>query len=214
MFRLDSTGQTLDHSSSSNSLEESICSYCSSDADDCSEDVGCSIDVDIPDGRLSTPAFTKTMLQISPLDGTSDHYTIRLVTNHHSFSLGRSVSIRTINSLYFIQKSLKDLHPYVNIPSLPPKFIFSMFSSQKQCKIIAKFLQQVLSIREYLSNKAVHLFLQTNLTLEKIKLNIEGVRDDDVPAFPIVDKRDNLRNGFSEIFSYNCNVIDERINIK
>ena len=73
-------------------------------------------------------------------------------------------------------------------------------SYQKQCEIYAQFLLQVLSIREYLSNKAVHLFLQTNLTLEKIRLNIEGVRDDDVPQFPIVDKRDNSKNGFSEIF--------------
>ena len=59
---------------------------------------------------------------------------------------------------------------------------------------------QVLSTPEYLSNKAVHLFLQTGLSVDKIRLNIEGLRDDDVPAFPIVDKRTNSRNGFSEIF--------------
>jgi len=59
----------------------------------------------------------------------------------------------------------------------------------------------VISTREHLSNRALHLFLQTNLSLEDIKLNIEGLRDDDVPDFPLVDKRNNSKGGFAEIFS-------------
>ena len=74
MFRLDSTGQTLNHSSSSNLLDESTYSNCVCSGDDYIEDIGCCIDVDIPDGRLYTHAINKTILQISPLDGTSDHY--------------------------------------------------------------------------------------------------------------------------------------------
>jgi len=195
MYRLDSTGDTLNSTYSSDVFEESFGSSCEE-----SEQLGFTTDIDIPDGRLSCPDIKRTILQVAPLEGASDHFTLRLVTNHHSFSLGRSVAIRTITSLYYLQNSLRDFHPYVKAPSLPPKFLFSFLSYQRQCEIFAKFLQEVLVKHEYLSNKAVHLFLQTNLTLEKIKLNIEGIRDDDVPNFPLVDKRNNKKVGFSEIF--------------
>ena len=102
--------------------------------------------------------------------------------------------------MFSSQAALRDLHSYINVPSLPPRLLLCMMSYQKQCEVITHFLQEVLSTREYLSNKVLHLFLQTNLTLEKIKLNIDGLRDDDVPQFPLEDKRDNSRNGFSEIF--------------
>ena len=55
--------------------------------------------------------------------------------------------------------------------------------------VLARFTQQLLSVREYLSSKALHLFLQTGLSIEKIRLNIMGLRDDDVPSNPLVDKR-------------------------
>ena len=65
---------------------------------------------------------------------------------------------------------------------------------------ISRFTHELLSTREYLSSKALHLFLQTGLSIQKISLNIQGLRDDDVPSFPLVDKRNNSRNGFSQIF--------------
>jgi len=84
--------------------------------------------------------------------------------------------------------------------SLPNRLLFYLCSSQRQCDILATFLRDVIAIKEHRANRALHLFLQTNLSLEDIKLNIEGLRDDDVPDFPLVDKRDNSRNGFSQIF--------------
>ena len=98
------------------------------------------------------------------------------------------------------QESLRELNPYVARPSLPNRFLFSMFSSQRQCDILAKFLGDVITIKEHRANRALHLFLQTSLSLEDIKLNIEGLRNDDVPDFPLVDKRNNSKNGFSQIF--------------
>ena len=64
----------------------------------------------------------------------------------------------------------------------------------------SRFTHELRSTREYLSSKALHLFLQTGLSIQKISLNIQGLRDDDVPSFPLVDKRNNSRNGFSQIF--------------
>ena len=99
-----------------------------------------------------------------------------------------------------LQSQLSAHHPHLRVPGLPPRLLLHLLPRARQAASLATFLQQVLSTREYLSNKAVHLFLQTQLSLEKIKLNIEGLRDDDVPSFPLVDKRNNSKNGFSQIF--------------
>ena len=105
------------------------------------------------------------------------------------------------------QESLRELNPYVSRPSLPNRFLFSMFSSQRQCDILAKFLGDVITTKEHRANRALHLFLQTNLSLEDIRLNIEGLRNDDVPDFPLVDKRNNSSNGFSQIFLAGIDII-------
>ena len=85
-------------------------------------------------------------------------------------------------------------------PSLPPRLVLTLLSRARQAAVLAKFTQELLSVREYLSSKALHLFLQTGLSIEKIRLNIMGLRDDDVPTCPLVDKRNNSRNGFLQIF--------------
>ena len=98
MLRLDSTGQ-----SSASLLDESFSSGC----EDGLEDVGCCVSVDIVDERIS-PCDSRTVLSVSTLESKSDNFSIRLATNHHSFSLGRSVTIRTLNSLYFLQVNNED----------------------------------------------------------------------------------------------------------
>ena len=54
-----------------------------------------------------------------------------------------------------------------------------------------------------MSNKAVHLFLQTQLSMEEIRENVEGVRDD--PVVESIDKvlgddRKVEREGFMSLF--------------
>ena len=92
------------------------------------------------------------------------------------------------------------LHPYLSTPRLPPKPLLLFNSQHRKLEIFAKFLSSVLHERQYLSNKALHLFLQTNLSLERIQQNLDGVRDDDVPTNPLVDRRSNSKNGFNLIF--------------
>ena len=63
--------------------------------------------------------------------------------------------------------------------------------------------RQVLSLRELLSNKALHLYLQSRLSMEKIKLNVDGKRDDDVALAVtdiIRDERNIAREGFGVLF--------------
>ena len=68
---------------------------------------------------------------------------------------------------------------------------------------LATFLTGVLAETQFLSNKAIHLFLQTQLSMEMIKENMEGKRDDEV----VVDKnrvfkdvRNNAKEGFGVLF--------------
>ena len=88
-----------------------------------------------------------------------------------------------------LQSWLADHHPYLSPPSLPPRLVLTLLPRPRQAAVLARFTQQLLSVREYLSSKALHLFLQTGLSIEKIRLNIMGLRDDDVPSNPLVDKR-------------------------
>ena len=58
-------------------------------------------------------------------------------------------------------------------------------------------------MRELLSNKAVHLFLQSPLSVADIRDNVEGRRDDEValsPAEVIRDDRKVSRQGFGDLF--------------
>ena len=214
MNRLDSEGLSVSFSSCS--LSQLDDSYCSSD--DYLEETGATIDLELPDGTKEVEV-SRLLLSVGPVEGLKDHFTVRLATNHYSFTLGRSVAIRSYNSFLYIQvtlttmwssrtrnlsnsfqKSLGELNPYALRPSLPNRLIFYLQSAQRQCEILATFLRDVIAIKEHRANRALHLFLQTDLSLEEIKLNIDGLRDDDVPNFPLVDKRENSRNGFSQIF--------------
>ena len=51
----------------------------------------------------------------------------------------------------------------------------------------------MLTTPEFLSSRAVHLYLQTSLSLHQIEENLAGLRDDEVASFPLVDKRENSR---------------------
>jgi len=198
MQRLDSTGYCSSHDDSSCSGEE---------WDRGSEDseAGVILEVAIPDMRLETEAghCSRTVLSVSPLGEAGSVFTLRLATSHHSFSLKRSVATRSTEDFYQLQSWLSGHtghYPRLSVPSLPPRLMMTVFSRPRQAAVLARFTHELLSTREYLSSKALHLFLQTGLSIQRISLNIQGLRDDDVPSYPLVDKRNNSRNGFSQIF--------------
>ena len=62
---------------------------------------------------------------------------------------------------------------------------------------------KIIKQRELLSNKAVHLFLQSSLSVSSIQDNVEGRRDDEVAVDPrevIKDDRMISREGFGSLF--------------
>jgi hypothetical protein len=68
---------------------------------------------------------------------------------------------------------------------------------------LATFLSGVLAEKQLLSNKALHLFLQTQLPIQKIKDNLEGKRDDEVVVDKskiVKDDRNNAKEGFGGLF--------------
>jgi len=143
------------------------------------EDVGVTVDIDIVDGRLDHPK-SRTILRVKPVDEDGELVCVRLQTNHHAFSRGGSITIRSFHRFYSLQRLLREQHPYITTPSLPARPFLLFISDQRKLEILSEFLSAVLRERQYLSNKALHLFLQTSLSWEKIIMNMEGIRDDQV----------------------------------
>ena len=68
---------------------------------------------------------------------------------------------------------------------------------------LATFITGVLAEQQILSTKAIHLFLQTQLSMEMIKENLDGKRDDDVIADKnkvFKDDRKNAKDRFGALF--------------
>ena len=101
MNRLDSEGLSVSFSSCS--LSQLDDSYCSSD--DYLEETGATLDLELPDGTKEVEV-SRLLLSVGPVEGLKDHFTVRLATNHYSFTLGRSVAIRSYNSFLYIQVTL------------------------------------------------------------------------------------------------------------
>jgi len=121
-----------------------------------------------------------TRVSIRPLPGRRNEFTVDFSTRHYAFSCCRSQTVRSLESFYQLHTILKTCHLYADVPSLPLKPLLWVTRSAAQAKELAVFLSQVLQDRQLLSNKALHLFLQTRLSMEAIRDNMEGLRDDEI----------------------------------
>jgi len=144
--------------------------------------------VDIPDGRLEEEereegeeTRTRTVLRLEPVQaGEPSSFRIQFSSSHYAFSLKRSSTIRTISSFYTLAGILKTQHPYVSVPSLPVRPLIYLQGTRAQANQLASWLTGVLTDRQLLSNRSLHLFLQTSYSMERILENAEGYRDDQV----------------------------------
>jgi len=163
---------------------------------------GVSLPIRLTDGRMDMPQKDST-ISICPVVGDSQMYYIRFNTNHYSFSIKRSCVTRNTTSFYQLRSILKTYHPYLTIPSLPLQASLLVYSYLTISSHLATFLAGVLAEKQLLSNKALHLFLQTQITMEKIMENMEGKRDDEVVVAKskiIKDDRNNAKEGFGSLF--------------
>eukprot|EP00092_Neocalanus_flemingeri_P027817 GFUD01030197.1.p1 GENE.GFUD01030197.1~~GFUD01030197.1.p1 ORF type:complete len:174 (+),score=39.57 GFUD01030197.1:37-522(+) len=148
---------------------------------------GFEVQIDIEDGRepLDTPDGTagvefdyNTSVRVKPSPDKNRTFMIELGTTHYAFSCHKSCTTRTLDEFYQLQNILKNHHLYVSMPKLPLKIFLFISSKEYVSQELARFLFGVLTQKKLLSSKALHLFLQTNYSMDIIMLNCEGVRDD------------------------------------
>eukprot|EP00092_Neocalanus_flemingeri_P027296 GFUD01029606.1.p1 GENE.GFUD01029606.1~~GFUD01029606.1.p1 ORF type:complete len:235 (-),score=38.82 GFUD01029606.1:28-732(-) len=136
---------------------------------------------------------SSTLLRIESVGKSSTLFLITLKTTHHAFTQKSSSTVRSLNSFYYLQKSLKDLDPYTPVPSLPLKPFIWLYSLQTKLSELSTFLAKTISSTDLLSNKALHLFLQTDLCTDHIQQNLDGLRDDEI-------KTTNFSNNIRGLF--------------
>jgi len=163
---------------------------------------GAELTIQLEDGRMDVES-SPTVVSVCPVEGERNMFYLRLRTEHYSFSIKSTCVVRSLESFYQLRRILKKCHNYLTVPSLPLQPTLWLSSYQSICSSLALFISEVLSLRELLSNKALHLYLQTRLSMEDIKENVEGKRDDDVAlavADLIKDERNVAREGFGGLF--------------
>jgi len=165
-------------------------------------ELGATVLLALIDGRMETSS-QNSALSVYPVPRDSQMFYIRLKTDHYSFSIKQSCVTRTASSFYQLRNILKKYHPYLTIPSLPLYPTLWVSSCQTISTYLATFLCGVLKEKELLASKAIHLFLQTQLSIDKIIDNMEGRRDDEVAVEKskiVKDERSNAKDGFGGVF--------------
>ena len=128
---------------------------------------------------------------------------VRLRTRHYSFSIKSSCVTRSVNSFYQLRSILSKHHPYLSLPKLPLYPCTWVYNCPTLSDCLATFVAGLLAEKQLLSCKALHLFLQSELSMDRIKDNMEGRRDDEVVVDKnkiVRDDRNNARDGFGSLF--------------
>jgi len=104
-------------------------------------------------------------------------YLIRIETNHWAFSSQRSEIRRRFSEFCWLRSKLQHHHPNKIAPPLPAKRFFHMTKFdpkiiQERCLGLEKFLQRVMRSYVFLSDAALHLMLQSDLTMEEMELKL------------------------------------------
>ncbi|CAG7834498.1 unnamed protein product [Allacma fusca] len=100
-------------------------------------------------------------------------YLVRIETNHWAFSLPASEVRRRYSEFCWLRAKLKNHHPNKLVPPLPPRrFVhvtkFDPKVIEERRVGLGKFLQRVMRSDVLLSDAALHLFLQSDLSTEDI----------------------------------------------
>jgi len=109
---------------------------------------------------------------------TFTSYHIVIETNHWAFSLPCSDVRRRYSEFVWLREKLQSHHPHKILPPLPPKRFFHMtkFNAdniEERRFGLGKFLQRVMRSCELLSDAALHLFLQSDLTIPEMEQHLE-----------------------------------------
>lgn len=110
--------------------------------------------------------------------GRFTSYEIAIQTTVKSFCLQCSITRRRFKEFEWLHKCLKHHHPLENPPALPPKKFFGERFDPSfiafRMKGLEEYLKQLLQQDLYLSDEALHLFLQSNLSTAEIDKFLSG----------------------------------------
>lgn len=165
------------------------------------------VEVELQDGRMEEEEEGNNTIQarlsVEQMEEDSQLVMVRLSCNHYAFSLRRSTVTRTVSCFYGLQSILRSQNPWTSVPGLPFKANMWISSVRWRNQQLANFLAAVLSSKQFLSCRALHLFLQTGLSMARVVDNLEGRRDDQVVVDKdkvLSDTRTNSREGFMGVF--------------
>jgi len=133
------------------------------------------------------------MLRMEPMATDSSLYCIRFATNHRSFALKKSCTIRSFSSFFAFQRFLLDRYPNALAQHLPPKHLLWVESSKTKVEELAKFMFSLLSCQQLMNQCFSQMFVQTQHSIDFIQDVFEGKK---VPNFldedDLKNKVDNL----------------------
>lgn len=114
----------------------------------------------------------------NPITENYTTFEILIQTSDPAFNLRRSSTRRRYNDFCWLRKILKRHHPLCTCPELPEKRQFSeRFEIQflvQRMKELEDWLLRIVSINLYLSDTALHLFLQSSLSIQQIEQYFKG----------------------------------------
>lgn len=153
------------------------------------------------------------LIQYSTSGSYYTSYAISLKTNDPCFTQSYSQTRRRYSEFLNLRSLLASHYPTIKPPALPPKNYFHRFSDAliEERKVgLQKFLEQVLSIPVYLSDKSLHLFLQTSCSMNQIGEECIG----DIPAPQLMDYKSDDASYNSDESSILSSSISENISPK
>lgn len=153
----------------------SIASSCSSDI---ASDLSLQSDDITPINRISQ---VLTVLDVPESISSTDNsgskvtlYKISMESNDICFHLPSTCVWRTFSEFVWLRRRLESGCSFIRkaVPDLPTRTLLNLFDrdfAEKRMIGLKEFLNKVIEERSFLSDAAVHLFLQSNLSVEEIQ---------------------------------------------
>ncbi|KAF8790644.1 Sorting nexin-11 like protein [Argiope bruennichi] len=138
--------------------------------------------------QVTVVSVHSPLIQFSASGSYYTSYAISLKSNNPCFTHSYSQVRRRYSEFLHLRRRLAAHHPTVNPPALPPKNYFHRFDDaliEERRGGLQKFLDEVLIIPVYLSDKSLHMFLQTSCSMTKIDEECIG----DIPVPHLMDEQ-------------------------
>ncbi|GFU79691.1 sorting nexin-11 [Trichonephila clavipes] len=141
--------------------------------------------------QMTVVSVHSPLIQFSISGTYYTSYAISLKSNDPCFTHSYSQIRRRYSEFSHLRHRLASLHPTVKTPVLPPKRIFYRFKDahiEERRNGLQKFLEQVLAIPVYRSDKSLHMFLQSSCSMTKIDEECIG----DIPLPQLMDENPSI----------------------